>query len=444
MRMASLTRSLSSLAPLLIAVILVGLPFHAFLTVWFSQFIGHYALLRLWKELLLLPICAGVAYGVYRHPEIGTRFLKSRLMLLITVYIVVALVWGAVAYGRGQVSRTALAYGILSDLRYLFFFVIVALAAAMAPWLHAKWRPLIFWPLAVVTGIGLLQYFVLPYDVLRHFGYSAATIFPYEDINSNLHYIRVMSTLRGANPLGAYLVAVVSLLLAWRQKRVWWYILLGISLVVLVLTFSRSAWIGVLAAAVVIGIARYVRFIRINSSLVLWCVVAVAILCGTVVGVSRSTAFQNVFLHTQVHSAVATTSNQGHATALEQGIHDVLHEPLGRGPGTAGPASTYNTGHPVRIAENYFIQIAQEMGWLGLFLFVAVQCFIGAMLWRQRKDPLALGLCAGLIGVSLVGLFSHVWADDTLSYIWWGLAGIVLAPVLGPKEMTQSASTRTA
>ena len=438
MRTISPVRSLRLLAPLLVAVVLVGLPFHAFLTVWLSQFVGHYALLRVWKELVLIPICISVAYGVYRRPEIVKWFLKSRLILLIAAYIVVILVWGAVAYQRGQVGRTALAYGILSDVRYLFFFAVVALAAAVAPWLHAKWQFMVFWPLAVVAGIGLLQYVVLPYDVLRHFGYSAATILPYEDINSNLHYMRVMSTLRGANPLGAYLVALVSLLLAKRQKQVWWYVLLGASLVVLVLTFSRSAWIGMLSAAAVIAVARYMRGVRINPSFVLWCVVAAGVLGGVAVGISRSTAFQNVFLHTQAHSAVVTTSNQGHATALQRGVRDVLREPFGRGPGTAGPASAYNVGHPVRIAENYFIQIAQETGWLGLFLFVTIQCFIGGMLWRRRRDPLALGLFAGLIGISAVGLFSHVWTDDTLAYIWWGLAGIALAPAFQDKGMARS------
>jgi hypothetical protein len=38
----------------------------------------------------------------------------------------------------------------------------------------------------------------------------------------------------------------------------------------------------------------------------------------------------------------------------------------------------------------------------------------------------ALALLASLIGI-IANLLLHVWADDTLAYIWWGIAGAVLA-----------------
>lgn len=44
------------------AIILILVPFHAFLTVWFSSFVGHYTLLRLWKEFLLVIVVAGAIY----------------------------------------------------------------------------------------------------------------------------------------------------------------------------------------------------------------------------------------------------------------------------------------------------------------------------------------------------------------------------------------------
>jgi len=36
-------------------------------------------------------------------------------------------------------------------------------------------------------------------------------------------------------------------------------------------------------------------------------------------------------------------------------------------------------------------------------------------------------LLASLIGLIFVNLVSHAWADDTLAYVWWGLAGIALS-----------------
>ena len=95
--------------------------------------------------------------------------------------------------------------------------------------------------------------------------------------------------------------------------------------------------------------------------------------------------------------------------------------------GSAGPASVYNS-HKVRIAENYFVQIGQETGWLGFGLFIAINVLLGQALWRRRSDPLALGLFAALLGLSFINLLSHAWADDTLGLLWWGLAGVALAP----------------
>jgi len=39
---------------------------------------------------------------------------------------------------------------------------------------------------------------------------------------------------------------------------------------------------------------------------------------------------------------------------------------------------------------------------------------------------LALGVFASGIGLALVGFFLPVWADDTVSIIWWGLAAVVV------------------
>ena len=103
-----------------------------------------------------------------------------------------------------------------------------------------------------------------------------------------------------------------------------------------------------------------------------------------------------------------------------------MREPFGRGVGTAGPASVYNRGKG-RVAENYFIQIGQEAGWIGLMLFLLINAGVGYLLWVRRADPLALSLLAGLIGLSFVNLLSHAWSDDTLAYVWWGLAGIAMA-----------------
>ncbi|HVU60014.1 MAG TPA: O-antigen ligase family protein [Candidatus Saccharimonadales bacterium] len=410
------------------ALILILLPFHAFLTVWLSQLVGHYTLLRLWKEFLLLFLVAGAGYLLCRRPDIRRTICGAKLTWLIATYLTVQVIWGIVAHGLHQVNYVALGYGLIVNCRFLLFFVAVWVIALAVPGLSAAWRRLAFWPAAMVITFGLLQYFVLPYDFLRHFGYSSATIFPYADINNNVHYIRILSTLRGANPLGAYLVVVLSLVLAsWQRLRQWRYALLaGGAAAALALSFSRGAWLGAVAAVAVLGVARLrtARAWRAAAMGVAGLMIIAAV--GAAV-LHDNTAFQNIFWHTQEHSAVATTSDAGHVSALSSGLHDLIHQPFGRGTGTAGPASVYNKSHPARLAENYFIQIGQETGWLGLLLFVGINVLLARLLWRRRADRLALGMVAALAGLAAVNLFTHAWADDTLAYVFWGLAAMALA-----------------
>ncbi len=156
--------------------------------------------------------------------------------------------------------------------------------------------------------------------------------------------------------------------------------------------------------------------------------VSSGILAVAIVGfvlLQDNTRFQNIVWHTNDNSTVQTSSNSVRADALADGADDLANEPLGEGPGTAGPASVYNDGK-ARIAENYYMQIAQETGWIGLIAFLLINVGVGYLLWLRRTDTLALGLLASLIGISFINLLSHAWTDDTIAYIWWGLAGIAM------------------
>jgi hypothetical protein len=115
--------------------------------------------------------------------------------------------------------------------------------------------------------------------------------------------------------------------------------------------------------------------------------------------------------------------------ALKDGAKSIVHEPFGRGPGTAGPASVRNN-HPPRISENYFLQIGQEVGVIGLLLFLAINIEVGLLLYQNKQSMLMRVLLASLIGLTLVNMLSHAWADDTLGLLWWATAGLALSPVI--------------
>lgn len=424
------------------AVVIALMPFHAFLTVWFSDVFGNYTELRLWKEYVLWALVVGAVYACLTQPKLRQRLLRGELLFgLIGLYFLLLLLRGASALVGGDVSLMALGYGLLLDSRFLVFFMVTWLVTQQDDLIARAWRQLLLIPAAFVSLFAVLQYFVLAPDFLKHFGYGPDTISPVATVDQKSTYQRVQSTLRGANPLGAYLVLVIAalsvLIVKARRLRWWLVVMLLVSSLALAVTFSRSAWIGVVVSAAWLlwtamtsGTARQVLLVAGSA----------AVLAFTAVGYSLrdNDHFQNAFFHTDENSLSAQSSNTGRVAAWEAGVRDIMREPLGRGPGTAGPASFYNT-KPARIAENYYLQLGQEVGVIGLTMFILITVGLAGRFWQRRQELLPRLLLASLIGLTAVNMFSHAWTDDTLAYVWWGLAGAALAATTPTKAALAAA-----
>jgi hypothetical protein len=421
-------RKLLAAATASAALILALVPFHAFLTIFAAQFVGHYTLLRLWKEVLLVVVCAGAIAVVATDATKRQRLARDWLWRSVLVFIALYLVAAIVSLATDTVTLKAAAYGVLSGTRFLLFFVALWLLASRASLLWRLRYKLLLGPALIVVLFGALQRFVLPYDILRHVGYGPDTIRPYQTIDKKTSFFRIISTLRGANPLGAYMVVVLSVLVArlftgLRKVPTLFFILACV--VVLAATYSRSAWIGAFVGVGLIAASKLKHLFSIRSAVLI--ALAGTTILATGLYVLRDNDFvQNTFFHTDEHSLASTSSNDAHASASLTALKEVVRQPLGRGPGTAGQASVYNAGHDARIAENYYLQVGQEVGWLGLALFIAICILVAIRLYAIRQDPLALGLLAAFIGLVIVNMLSHAWADDTLAYLWWGFAGLVL------------------
>lgn len=427
MRASALKYKVLSVVSVMVMLVIFLMPFHAFLTIWASDTFGHYTALRLWKEALLVIAGIGALFLIFTDKKIRTHTLGRRLVWLIIFYMAINVLWGAVAFYSDSVSAKAIGYGLIVNLRFLIFFLLCWALVLRLSRLRSNWQWLLLWPAAIVVVFGLLQVFVLPKDFLSFFGYSTMTIEPFETINNDNQFVRIASTLRGPNALGAYLLIPLSvlgiLILKGKQNRKQLALFVG-ALAVLFFSFSRSAWIGAFLALAVIFLVKYPKiYAKRSFFLVSSGILAVAIF-GFVI-LQDNTRFQNIVWHTNDNSTVQTSSNSVRADALADGADDLANEPLGEGPGTAGPASVYNDGK-ARIAENYYMQIAQETGWIGLIAFLLINVGVGYLLWLRRTDTLALGLLASLIGISFINLLSHAWTDDTIAYIWWGLAGIAM------------------
>jgi len=413
-------------------LIIVLVPFHAFITVWFASSFGYLDTIRLWKELLLILLLIGSSLLLYRDRKLCDKVADSwlfRIGIIFCLWIGFMTFWGLL---NNTVGNKAAGYGLIIDTRPVLF-LLVSYIAACSYKDYKRVSLYIIVPAVVVVGFGLLQY-ILPADFLSHFGYSSDTIKAFQAVDNKSAFVRLQSTLRGPNPLGAYLVVVGLVALSFKfKKKIYKNIFLGSLAVVLFGTYSRSAWIGALFGLMTYALLRSSGDREKKKLYLASGLVVVSVFLGVTI-LKNNDIVQNVFFHTDENSTSITSSNYVRLQSLNSGLKESLVQPLGKGVGIAGPASTRNNLRPAHINENYLLQIIEEAGWIGCALFVAFLIVIIQMLLKTKNDPLACALVASFVATLIINMVSHAWADDTLAYLLFGITGIYL----GTKSSTKS------
>jgi hypothetical protein len=409
-------------------IVFIGIIFHAPLSVGLGVLFPDYSLLiKSWKEILMCLLIP-LAILIVTKRKLWHELMSDWIFRIILIYTALHL-FVAALFWQGIAPTLA---GLAIDLRYILFFGLVYVIVRVLP--QAR-RSIVIAAIVgafVVTLFAVLQLF-LPPDILKYIGYSKETITPYLTVDKNPDYIRVNSTLRGPNPLGAYAgmvlgllaAAIVRLKLNLKDKKVLvpGIILALASSVALWISYSRSAlFAGIITVLIVVGIR-----VAGKTSWRGWAMFGVGVIV-VVAGLvaARDTSFvSNVILHENQNGGSEISSNEGHVESLQYGITQLFREPLGSGVGSTGSASLF--GAQPTIVENQYLFVGHEIGWLGLVLFLVLFVLIVVRLWKRKKDWLALGLFASGVGLGLIGILLPVWVDDTVSIIWWGLAATALA-----------------
>lgn len=419
----------SLLERVLVAILLVvagGIVLHAPLTVWLgTTWPDATNYIKAWKELLMGAGLVLLIATAVRRQKVD-ELLGDRLLQLSLVYAGLHFV----LIGLLQNDLAAAGAGLLIDLRYVLYFVLVYAALRLLPQYRRLFLNVFVGGAAVVIGFALLQIFVLPRDILSHIGYSKQTIAPYLTVDENPAFVRINSTLRGPNPLGAYAVTALSLIAAvalrWKLGAKGWWLVAGggvAALVTLWASHSRSSMIAAVLALGIVGIVSVPKKHRMNVATTL--ALAAVVFAVTVVAFRDTSLVKNVVFHDNPATGAAVDSNAGHAESLIDGAQRIIRQPLGGGVGSTGSASL-ETKQPL-IIENQYLFTAHEAGWIGLVLFVWLFVEIMRRLWARRQSTLALGIFASGCGLALIGILLPVWVDDTVSIVWWGLAAVAVA-----------------
>ncbi len=409
-------------------LLLAYMPFHIFLAQSLSLITGGLDAWKIGKDVLLILAVVFTICLVWQQGKANKVF--NVLVVVTAAYgLLHLLVWAA---HPALYERSAM-LGTIYNVRLLLFAVLGMGAALTLPkFAFSSVLKGVLIVSTIVAALGVVQY-SLPQNTLAHFGYSIERgARPFFAIDDNASFPRIMSTIREPNVLGAYLVLPITALTIFlfkvknANKRQVLIGALGLHLLALFLTFSRSAW---LAAFVAVALAIWWQ----NNDWVaaqfrkFWPVLVGLALVVSIVGfmTRNSHFFQQYIVHSNNQETVQDLdSNDYHSLLVRQGLEGVRNEPLGHGPGTAGIVSIQNPNGG-QLTENYYIQIAYEVGIFGLALFVAINVAVYLLIWR-RRNVYSIILCASFWGYVVTNMLLHTWSNEAVAAQWWILAGMAV------------------
>jgi putative inorganic carbon (hco3(-)) transporter len=415
--------------------LLAYMPVHIFFSTWIGTSFGVLEIARVAKEGVVavgatLALIAALRAGIVR------KLLTDKLVWLIMAFTLLNI---ALALVR-KTDQDAELLGLVYNVRFLILFVWAVLLAKLYGSREILRRAvqIVLAVGALTVLFGLIQYTVLPDTALAHVGYRRATgVLPAFFIDDKPDLERIMSTVRDPNSFGSYLLIILGLTavraLAMKEgrKKMAYMIFSALTLLAIFWTFSRAAWIGAVVTLAVVALfvaARQKIRLRVYKVSVGFALALMVV--GSLTGLyvfKDSYLIKNVVIHAD-ESTVMENPNELRIRFWRESVEDIAAEPLGSGPGTAGLASIRNKKRTV-LNENYYLQIAQEVGIIGIVLFLGILGIVAFRLWGRAggQDLFAAALLAGLTGLLVTNFLAHIWANEAVAYTWWGLAGLTLA-----------------
>jgi len=428
-----------------VIALLAYMPFHIFLSQWLSLATGGLDAWKLGKDAALAVLAMFSICLVWQQRK-GMR----QFHILLVGGVLYAALHGVLWLTHPALFRDSVLLGIIYNNR-LFAYVVLGMAAGLL--MAVKDRTKVFSIVTrvilivstIVAVLGVVQYF-LPKDILTHVGYSLDRgVRPNFFIDDNPAFPRIMSTLRDPNSLGAYLLFPIALLSArimhmyayTMRRKLLLVALVIVHIVALYLTFSRSAWLGVIIVWIAIAWWRFSsQFVRILKRWWPALIVGVIITGGALFVTRHDASVGGILTHSTSAQAGPYGSNEYHLLYIKHGVERIWHNPLGHGPGTAGLASIHNPGGGM-LTENYYVQIGYELGVLGLVMLIGMQVWLYIHIARCRNEW-TIVLLATFWAYVATNMLLHTWSNEAVAAQWWLVAGLVLGVTATGKAKKRS------
>jgi len=185
-----------------------------------------------------------------------------------------------------------------------------------------------------------------------------------------------------------------------KNKKLLWGIAVSITVISIILTLSRTAWIWTILGIILIYATRFKQHKKI-----LW-----AVLITTITSI--------LWL-----SILKWSSTQEHIIQKLSSIQYIIDKPLWYWLGSSWPA-IHHEG--TILPENYYIQIAIDTGtvWAILLLLTLIILLHNTKIYNKNNNskPLMIGFFILLV----MGLFLHVFEDSMVNYIFFITRGLYI------------------
>lgn len=327
--------------------------------------------------------------------------------------------------------------GLVYELRFFLFFIYgILIANRFKNKIRNQAVKVVLFVGVCVAFLGIFQVLILPNNALSGVGYSIETgsqqVFYIHDDSKTTE--RAFSTTKDPNALGAYLGIILILLVVYlkiKKSKIHFlnYIAIVSIIICLYLTYSRSAWVGLicglifLSAFLIKNNRGFRQVIKKNTKIIIVFIVSGVILTSGFLFFQPS-VYNDVILHNKYNNKVdSNTKRIDQYSEAVKVIKDNLF--FGQGVGSAGPVSFKNIPNKPIISENYYLQIVEEYGLFGFFFFGYIVIYLIARFYKQAKnDNYSLVMLTTFIIVLVANLFNHTWVIEAVAYTWWGLAGL--------------------
>lgn len=417
--------------------------------------------LAAWHDALSVGIILSAALAA-----LGAR--RYRFGLVVTLAVAV-FVWGVAALLLApDLLTAAYAYRTLfGPPAVMVAIVVLASTRSMPAWVPTRAAIAIVASAAVAAVFAFWQVYIGGYGYLMAWFQVPSGFLPAAYSSSGLTQPRAIGTFHSPNEFGAYLViagllTIAPAILPLHRWRPWVAALLGVALL---LTFSRSAWVGAFIGTATLVFLTGGRFrlaaVGRSARSLAAPVLVFAIASGAVLATSNGAAFIYATVTGKEPSAAVRVDAigdlfGGDGASSPEAIIDprpsgdeeapgdeqpsgeegpsarrgerIAVTPLGGGLGTAGPKSTRFSGdEPVRHSEIWYLNYAAQVGLVGLALTFALVAAIVVELWRARRRPWPPAALGALLALGAGAIFIPVIDEPAVAGPLWAVVGIALA-----------------